>query len=84
MVSRRWRLPELKTRHYHSRSGLACLDGLDVTRALRKESSVPIIMLTARNEETDKLVGLELGRTITSPSHSHRKNWFAAHRSATI
>ncbi len=41
--------------------GLPDLDGLDVTRALRKESDVPIIMLTARGEETDKLVGLELG-----------------------
>jgi len=37
------------------------LDGLDVTRTLRKDSSVPIIMLTARGEESDKLVGLELG-----------------------
>ncbi len=41
--------------------GLPQLDGLDVTRAARKESNVPIIMLTARTEETDKLVGLELG-----------------------
>ena len=41
--------------------GLPELDGLDVTRALRKESSVPIIMLTARGEESDKLIGLELG-----------------------
>jgi DNA-binding response OmpR family regulator len=41
--------------------GLPGLDGLDVTRALRKESNVPVIMLTARGEETDKLVGLELG-----------------------
>jgi DNA-binding response OmpR family regulator len=41
--------------------GLPRLDGLDVTRALRKTSSVPIIMLTARDEESDKLVGLELG-----------------------
>jgi two-component system alkaline phosphatase synthesis response regulator PhoP len=41
--------------------GLPGLDGLDVTRALRKESNVPIIMLTARGEETDKLIGLELG-----------------------
>jgi DNA-binding response OmpR family regulator len=37
------------------------LDGLDVCRALRRESNVPIIMLTARVEESDKLVGLELG-----------------------
>lgn len=37
------------------------LDGLDVCRALRRESSVPIIMLTARAEEMDRLIGLELG-----------------------
>lgn len=37
------------------------MDGLDVARTLRKESSVPIIMLTARVEETDRLIGLELG-----------------------
>ena len=41
--------------------GLPHMDGLDVTRALRKVSSVPVIMLTARAEESDKLVGLELG-----------------------
>ena len=37
------------------------MDGLDVCRALRRESSVPIIMLTARAEEMDRLIGLELG-----------------------
>ena len=37
------------------------LDGFDVCREIRKESNVPIIMLTARVEETDKLIGLELG-----------------------
>jgi two-component system, OmpR family, alkaline phosphatase synthesis response regulator PhoP len=41
--------------------GLPGMDGLDVTRALRKRSNVPIIMLTARVEESDKLIGLELG-----------------------
>jgi two-component system alkaline phosphatase synthesis response regulator PhoP len=41
--------------------GLPQLDGLDVTRELRKVSTVPIIMLTARSEESDKLIGLELG-----------------------
>ena len=41
--------------------GLPEMDGLDVTRALRKGSNVPIIMLTARAEESDKLIGLELG-----------------------
>jgi len=37
------------------------MDGLDVCRALRRASDVPIIMLTARIEETDRLIGLELG-----------------------
>jgi len=37
------------------------MDGLDVCRALRRETDVPIIMLTARVEETDRLIGLELG-----------------------
>lgn len=37
------------------------MDGLDVCRALRRQSCVPIIMLTARAEETDRLIGLELG-----------------------
>ncbi len=37
------------------------IDGLDVCRIMRRESTVPIIMLTARAEEADKLVGLELG-----------------------
>ncbi len=49
--------------------GLPQLDGLDVTRSLRKDSDVPIIMLTARTEESDKLIGLELGADdyITKP-----------------
>jgi two-component system OmpR family response regulator len=36
-------------------------NGLDVAREVRKTSSVPIIFLTARSDETDKIVGLELG-----------------------
>ncbi len=49
--------------------GLPQMDGLDVTRELRKISTVPIIMLTARSEESDKLIGLELGADdyITKP-----------------
>lgn len=45
------------------------IDGLDICRDLRKESNTPIIMLTARVEETDKLIGLELGADdyITKP-----------------
>ena len=41
--------------------GLPGRDGLDVTRELRATSSVPIVMLTARGDETDRIVGLELG-----------------------
>jgi two-component system response regulator ResD len=41
--------------------GLAGLDGLEVTRRIRKESDVPILMLTARTGESDKLLGLEIG-----------------------
>lgn len=37
------------------------LDGFEVCRILRKEMSVPILMLTARDEEVDKVVGLEVG-----------------------
>ncbi len=37
------------------------MDGLDVARAIRRKSSTPILMLTARVEEADQLVGLELG-----------------------
>jgi DNA-binding response OmpR family regulator len=41
--------------------GLPELDGLDVTRAIRRDSTLPIVMLTARDDEVDKLLGLELG-----------------------
>ncbi|HEY1368199.1 MAG TPA: response regulator transcription factor [Gaiellaceae bacterium] len=37
------------------------LDGLDVCRSLRQRSAVPIIVVTARGEESDRVVGLELG-----------------------
>lgn len=37
------------------------LDGLEICRAIRQTSNVPILMLTARSEEADKIVGLELG-----------------------
>lgn len=48
---------------------LPSLDGLDVCRAIRRESNTPVIMLTARVEETDRLVGLEIGADdyITKP-----------------
>jgi len=52
----------------HARPDLVILDvmlpgrdGFEVARALRKESDVPVIMLTARDSELDKVVGLEIG-----------------------
>ena len=45
------------------------MDGLDVAREMRRKSDIPIIMVTARVEETDRLIGLELGADdyITKP-----------------
>ena len=37
------------------------LDGLEVCKSIRRDSNIPILMLTARVEEADKLIGLELG-----------------------
>lgn len=37
------------------------LDGLDVCRKIRRDNDIPIIMLTARDEESDRLIGLEIG-----------------------
>jgi two-component system alkaline phosphatase synthesis response regulator PhoP len=49
--------------------GLPGLDGIDVARTIRRESDLPIIMLTARVEEDDRLHGLEIGADdyITKP-----------------
>jgi DNA-binding response OmpR family regulator len=41
--------------------GLPEIDGLEVIRTLRRDSAVPIVVLTARDDEIDKLLGLELG-----------------------
>ena len=60
--------PEAVSRFQHAAPDLVLLDlnlpgmdGLDVTRQIRRTSQVPIIMVTARVDESDKLVGLELG-----------------------
>jgi two-component system, OmpR family, response regulator VicR len=47
------------------------MNGLEVCRIVRKEMSIPILMLTARTEEVDKIVGLEVGADdyITKPFH---------------
>ena len=49
--------------------GLPGMDGLEVTRRIRRESDVPILMVTARSGESDKLLGLEIGADdyITKP-----------------
>lgn len=68
--------PSAVSRYQHSRPDLVLLDlnlpgmdGLDVARTMRRERDVPIIMVTARVEETDRLIGLELGADdyITKP-----------------
>ncbi|MGI9254498.1 MAG: response regulator, partial [Thermomicrobiales bacterium] len=41
--------------------GLPGRDGLDVLRDARRDSEVPVLIVTARGEETDRIVGLELG-----------------------
>ncbi len=41
--------------------GLPGMDGLDVTRHIRSQSTTPIVLLTARTDETDRIIGLELG-----------------------
>ena len=41
--------------------GLPGIDGLDVVRELRRDSTVPIVVLTARGDEADRVAGLELG-----------------------
>jgi two-component system alkaline phosphatase synthesis response regulator PhoP len=41
--------------------GLPGMDGLDVIRSLRRDSKVPVVVITARAEEADRIVGLELG-----------------------
>jgi DNA-binding response OmpR family regulator len=41
--------------------GLPSMDGLDVVRELRRDSAVPVVILTARGDETDRVSGLELG-----------------------
>jgi CheY-like chemotaxis protein len=54
------------------------LDGLEVCRRLRGSPAtrgIPVIMLTAKAEEVDRIVGLELGRMTTSPSRSAPASW---------
>ena len=59
------------------------VDGLEVCKLLRRDGAtagIPIIMLTAKAAEIDRVLGLELGLTITSPSRSARVNSCCASR----
>ena len=55
-------------------------DGLLLCRELRagKHRNTPVLMLTARNDETDRIIGLEMGPTTTSPNPSRRVNCWRA------
>ena len=52
------------------------MDGYAVCREVRKMSSIPIIMLTAKGETFDKVLGLELGLTTIWSNPSIRKSWW--------
>ena len=51
------------------------MDGLEVCRTIRKDSNIPIIMLTARGETTDRIVGLEIGADDYLPKPFEPENW---------
>jgi two-component system, OmpR family, response regulator len=50
-------------------------DGLSLCHKVRAESHVPIIMLTARGEDVDRIVGLEMGADDYMPSPSRLRAW---------
>src|SRR5437660_7081898 len=52
------------------------MSGLDVLKQLRQKSSVPVLMLTARGSELDRILGWSLAQTITWPSLLLRANWW--------
>ena len=54
------------------------LNGEEVCRVLREESDVPIVMLTARYSEEDRLAGSIWAPTTTSPSHTARESFARA------
>lgn len=57
-------------------------DGLALRRELLISSDIPILMLTARCEPTDRIVGLELGASDYMASRSNRANWLLASRAS--
>lgn len=59
------------------------MDGFDVLRRLRRESDVPILMLTSRGDETDRIVGLEMGADDYLPKTSSTRELLARLRALT-
>jgi DNA-binding response OmpR family regulator len=59
------------------------MDGFDVLRKLRRESDVPILMLTSRGDETDRIVGLEIGADDYLPKTSSTRELLARLRALT-
>lgn len=59
------------------------MDGFEVLKALRRESDVPVLMLTARGEETDRIVGLEIGADDYLPKTFSSRELLARLRAVT-
>jgi two-component system response regulator CpxR len=59
------------------------MDGLEVLKQLRRESDVPVLMLTARGEETDRIVGLEMGADDYLPKTFSSRELLARLRAVT-
>ncbi len=59
------------------------MDGFEVLKQLRKESDIPVLMLTARGEETDRIVGLELGADDYLPKTFSSRELLARLRAVT-
>ncbi|MEW6363803.1 MAG: response regulator transcription factor [Acidobacteriota bacterium] len=59
------------------------MDGFDVLRAIRRESDVPVLMLTARGDETDRIVGLEIGADDYLPKTFSTRELLARLRAVT-
>ena len=57
------------------------LDGLSAVMKIREKRNLPIIVLSAKSEDSDKVLGLSMGRTTTSPSPSIPRSWWPRVRS---
>jgi DNA-binding response OmpR family regulator len=62
---------------------LPAMDGMEVLKSLRKTSDMPVLMLTARGEETDRIVGLELGADDYLPKTFSTRELLARLRAVT-